>query len=140
MQIAASKSPQGREATATWIASLATESATWIDVLVREDVKRILKRSDMDKVMELIEVLPDSLIASEQPGLTQDRLEIVLRAFYASLLSTISSQYERLQDPGTRETVRTLTAEKVAECYKQVRLFAVCSQSDSCVGVRYGVQ
>ncbi len=48
-------SNSGREAAMTWIDQLETEAATWVTVLVREEVSRTLHRSDLDKLMELIE-------------------------------------------------------------------------------------
>jgi ABC-type sugar transport system ATPase subunit len=43
-----------------------------VNVLVIEEAGRTLRRSDMDKLLELIEVLPsEGIIASEQPGLGQ---------------------------------------------------------------------
>lgn len=42
--------------TSTWIDLLKTETLTWIDVLVLEETGRTLRRSDLDKLLELIEV------------------------------------------------------------------------------------
>jgi hypothetical protein len=42
--------------TSTWIDLLKTETLTWIDVLVLEETSRSLRRSDLDKLLELIEV------------------------------------------------------------------------------------
>ena len=81
---------------------------------------RALRRSDLDKLLELIEVLPGDLRAVDQMGLSNDRVGTVLRAFYASLFSTVTSQFERLQDPGLREIMRGGIAEQVATAHEKV--------------------
>ena len=119
---AAKSSELGVSATATWLEQLDTEAFTWMDVLVREEVGRTLRRSDMDKLLELIEVLPEGLglVASEQAGLGQDRIATVLRAFYSSLFSTVAPHFERLHDPELRELTRRHTAEVVADAHAKV--------------------
>jgi hypothetical protein len=107
-----------------WIQNLDSEASTWINVLVQEDSLRMMKRSDFDKVVELMEVLPQDLIASEQPGLTQERILNVMRAFYASLFSTAGPQFDRLQDPDVREIARRKAAEQVANSYALVSTIA----------------
>lgn len=95
----------------------------WVDVLVREETNRIFSRSDLDKLVELIEVLPDGLVASSQPGLGQDRVGTILRAFYASLFSTLSSsQFEKIVDPELREMTRRKSAEVVGSGHEKVPL------------------
>ncbi len=73
----------------------------------------------MDKLLELVEVIPLGFVASEQSGLSQDRVGTVMRAFYASLFSTVAPQFERLQDPDLRETTRKRTAEAVADAHSK---------------------
>ena len=75
---------------------------------------KTLKRSDLDKLLELIEVVPYELKGIDQLGLSNDRVSTVMRSFYASLFSTVSPQFERLQDPTLREIIRLSTAEKIA--------------------------
>lgn len=96
---------------------LETEVSTWVDILVAEETAKTLKRSDLDKLLELVEVLPSGLKAIEQVGLSQDRVGTVMRSFYASLFSTVAPQFERLQNPGLRETIRNSTAERVANAH-----------------------
>jgi hypothetical protein len=43
-----------------------------------------------------------------------------MRAFYASLFSTVAPQFERLQDPALRELTRKSTAEAVADAHAKV--------------------
>ena len=117
---AAKISESGQLATSTWLEHLDVESKTWVDVLVREEVSRTLHRSDLDKLMESIDVLPVELVASNQPGLDQDRIGTVLRAFYSSLFSTVAPHFERLKDPEFREITRKETAEAVATCYEKL--------------------
>ncbi len=93
-----------------------------MDILVKEEAARALRRSDIDKLLELIEVLPSDLRAVEQMGLSSDRVSTVLRAFYASLFSTVTSQFERLQDPGLREVMRSGIAEQVADAHAKVSI------------------
>ena len=103
-----------------WFDLLDTETSTWIDVLVNEEVQRTLRRSDMDKLLELVEFLPSGIMASQQPGLTQDRIGTIMRAFYASLFTTITPHYERLQEPTLREKTRKGTAEAVSKAHEKV--------------------
>ena len=58
----------------SWFSLLETENKTWVEVLVLEEVSRTLKRSDLDKLLELIEVVPSGLVAVQQVGLGQDRV------------------------------------------------------------------
>lgn len=103
-----------------WLDRLSKEALQWIEVLVTEEAKRTLRRSDLDKLMELVDALPSDFVASEQSGLDQDRVGTVLRAFYASLFSTIAPQFERLQDPDQRELTRKQSAEAVAKAHEKV--------------------
>lgn len=93
---------------------------------MKEEVARALRRSDLDKLLELIEVLPADLRAVEQMGLSNDRVGTVLRAFYASLFSTVTSQFERLQDPTLREIMRNGIADQVANAHAKVRVAFFC--------------
>ena len=81
---------------------------------------KTLKRSDLDKLLELIEVVPYELKGIDQLGLSNDRVSTVMRSFYASLFSTVSTQFERLQDPTLREIIRLSTAEKIAAAHAKV--------------------
>ena len=109
------------EAVKQWKKQLDDENCMWIDVLVREETNRIFSRSDLDKLIELMEVLPEGLVASSQPGLSQDRVGTILRAFYASLFSTLSSsQFEKIIDPEVREITRRKSAEIVAAGHEKV--------------------
>ena len=86
---------------------------------------RMLRRSDMDKLLELADAVSDgnqmTFSSSEPPpGLGQERVAGVLRAFYASLFATVAPQFVRLQDPETRENTRYRTGEAVAEAYSKV--------------------
>lgn len=105
-----------------WRALLETESTTWTDVLVNEEVARITHRSDLDKLVELFESLPSGLKPSEQIGLDRDRVETVIRAFYASLFSTVSAHLDKLQDPTLRENIRALITQKILSAYSKVFL------------------
>ena len=104
----------------SWLSLLETESSTWVGILVDEEVSRTLRRSDLDKLLELIEVVPIELKAIEQTGLSHDRVSTVMRSFYASLFSTISTQFEKVQDPTLREVLRLSTAEKIASAHAKV--------------------
>lgn len=118
---ASNQSAAGKEATSSWIDLLDTEIVTWESVLVTESTNRFLQRSEMDRLVDLIEVLPAGLVASEQPGLSQDQLSACLRSFYASLFSVSTPLIERLQDLELREMVRVKTSMKISEAYSTVR-------------------
>lgn len=120
MTEASNQSPAGKTATASWIDLLNTEISTWEDVLITESTNRFLQRSEMDRLVELIEVLPAGLVASEQPGLSQDQVSSCLRSFYASLFSVSTPLIERLQDLELREDVRVKTSMKICDAYATV--------------------
>jgi len=120
---AAKRSSNVKAAAETWFTLLEQETNTWISVIVTEEAGKTLKRSDLDKLLELVEILPEGLNANEQPGLSQDRIGTVMRAFYASLFSTIAPQFERLQNPELRETTRRQTAEAVADSHAIIYKF-----------------
>lgn len=103
-----------------WISLLSTESETWLNVLVSEETSRTLRRSDMDKLFELIEVIPPDVPASQQPGLGSDRVNTIIRAFYSSLFSAVTPHFDRLQDVDLREVTRKRTATAIALVYEKV--------------------
>ena len=104
-----------------WVELLSTESGAWLQVVAAEEAMKLLHRSDMDKLIELVDVLPSGLVASDQVGLDQDRVSTVLRSFYSSLLSSNSSPlFERLGDIQQREQARYLTAVAVANAHDKV--------------------
>jgi hypothetical protein len=115
-------SAAGNTATSSWIELLDTEILTWESVLITESTSRFLQRSEMDRLLDLIEVLPATLVASEQPGLSQDRVSACLRSFYASLFSVSTPLIERLQDLELREHVRIKTSEQISEAYSKVSI------------------
>jgi hypothetical protein len=95
-----------------------------VTILVTEEANRTLRRSDMDKLLEVIQLIPEGIVASSQPGLSNDRVGTVMRAFYASLFSTVAPQFDRLLDPELREATRRQTAEAVSEAHAKVSPFA----------------
>jgi len=103
-----------------WLSLLEVEITTWMNILVGEECNRTLRRSDMDKLLELAMLLPEGIRAAEQPGLTPDRCTAILRAFYASLLTSVVSQFDRLLDLTMREETRCKTSQKIAESYETV--------------------
>lgn len=103
-----------------WLELLATESDAWLDVIVADEAGKVLRRSDMDKLLELLEVLPEGLVASEQAGLGRDRVETVMRAFYASLLTSVTPLFDRLQDLDQKEFARYRTAKTIADAHGKV--------------------
>lgn len=115
-----SRSSAGKTATTSWIELLDTEILTWQSVLVAESTSRFLQRSEMERLLDLVEVLPAGLVASEQPGLSQDQVNSCLRSFYASLFSVSTPLIERLQDLDLREQVRVKTSDKISEAYTKV--------------------
>jgi len=115
--------------TKVWIDTLEQESATWLDILVQEEVSRTLHRSDLDKLLEFIELVPTGIVASEQPGLSPDRVSTVMRAFYASLFSTVTPSYDKLLDPELRETIRRKTAEAISNGH--ARIHAIISNDSN---------
>ncbi len=107
-----------------WLDLLSTEMSTWTDILIREESNRTLKRSDLDMVLDLIDVLPVSFVAAEQPGLSPERIENVIKAFYASIFSTVilSAYIEKLIDPEVRNYCRIRIADEIAMHYEKVSI------------------
>lgn len=104
-----------------WQEMLAQEASSWTTILVQEEVSRILQRSDLDKLVELVDALPSGLAASEQFGLDVDRVATVLRAFYASLFSTIlCPQLDRITDPQRRDEIRQQITQEITGQYAKV--------------------
>jgi hypothetical protein len=99
---------------------LLVEESTWLEVIINEEVAHTLRRSDLDKLLELIHALPHGICAADQLGLDQDRVATVLRSFYAALFSTISYQHERLQDSEIREKIRQSVAQQLANSHAKV--------------------
>ena len=98
-----------KESTKTWISMLHIESDSWEDILVREETLRTLMRCDMDKIIDLIDVLPPGLCASEQPGLSNGRVSNIL-----------SSLVEKLIDPELRSKCRVKIALAISSEYEKV--------------------
>lgn len=107
--------------TSTWLDLLNTEASTWAEVLVVEEANRTLRRSDLDKLLEMVQLMQQGVVASEQPGLDQERVGTIMQAFYASLFSTVTPQFDRLLDPELREMTRRQVAEAVATAHARVR-------------------
>ena len=117
----ARRSGPGKTAVSPWSEQLRAEVEVWVGVLAQEEGLRQLKRSDMDSVVDLIDVLSESTAAASQSGLSADRIAGVLRSFYGSLFAMTTSSFERLVDPETREDTRVRTARVVAEAYAKVK-------------------
>ena len=117
--------PACRAATKSWIDMLDVEVSTWVSVLVREETTRTLKRSDLDLIIELIDVMPASYIASEQPGMSDARISTVVKAFYSTVFTSVmlSSFVEKLVDPELRSSCRIRIANALATDYEVVHLF-----------------
>ena len=108
-----------------WLELLSTEEGAWRQVICNEEASRILRKSELDQLIELIDVLPPGLIASEQTGLYEERIVTILKAFYASLSSgaAASTQLDLLSSLDQREEVRKGVAEALAEAYAKVSTY-----------------
>ena len=129
---ASRRSEAGKKAVISWLDQLSAESAIWVDVLVREEVGRMLQRCDLDHIVDTLDSLPEESVACETPGLGQDRIAGALRSFYSSLFSMVAPSFDRLIDPETRELTRQTTAAAVANIYAKVPflIFYFCTFSD----------
>lgn len=103
-----------------WLDLLKSEANTWLQIVVTEEASRTLRRSDIDKLLDLVVLLPEGIVASQQPGLSNDRVGTVMRAFYASLFSTVSPQFDRLVDSELREMAHKQTAEYISKAHAKV--------------------
>ena len=101
-----------------------------MSALASDEAQRILNRSELNRFLADARALgvPCSLgPLANQPGLSQDRLATCVRAFHSSLFSSsvgCTPQFERLQDPDTRELARRQTAEMVAAVHSEVHAMA----------------
>ena len=86
-------------------------------------------------MIELLEVLPRDLKASEQIGLQKERMEMIMRNFYNSLFITVSSQFEKLQDPAIREIIRSKIAQRVSDAHALVSELLLFLCIDICFDV-----
>ncbi len=59
---------QDKKILTQWIDLINIEVNAWLNVLMNEESNKIFKRSDIDKLIELIDVLPSGFIACEQTG------------------------------------------------------------------------
>jgi hypothetical protein len=99
-------------------------------VLVSENTDQILQKSEMDQAIDLMEVLPADMIASEQAGLAAERLGIMIRLFYSSLVnSSNDSLLDQLQDPELRETIRKESSKRLLAAYSLVRTATLLTSS-----------
>lgn len=104
-----------------WLELLDTEASAWVEVIVNEEAGKVFKRGDLDKLIELIDVLPPDVSASTQTGLGADRLATALRAFYESLnTSVLGMQMDRLIDTTQKELVRLRIATAIADGHNKV--------------------
>lgn len=76
----------------------------------------------MDQALDLMEVLPSDMVASEQAGLSSERLGIMIRTFYSSLVNSNENLLDQLQDPELREFIRKGSSKKLLEAYRLVGL------------------
>ena len=76
----------------------------------------------MDKIIDLIDVLPPTMVASDQPGLSSSRVQVIVKAFYSNVFSTVvlSSVVEKLIDPELRSKCRVKIANAIALEYEKV--------------------
>jgi len=100
-----------------WIDVLTQETNTWLTLLSQEEAQRVLRRSDLDRLLAVLQAVPAGVRCSEQPGCDLDRVTAVFRAFYLSLFTTIAPQFERLHDPLLREKARKTAASQIARIY-----------------------
>ena len=103
-----------------WIAVLQKETTTWINSLADLEARKILRRSDLDRLTDTLRGIPDGVHTAVQPDCSQDRVSTVLRAFYASLFTSVAPQFDRLRDPLVREAARTAAAQHVAQVYTEL--------------------
>ena len=101
---------RAKHAAVSWVQQLRNDAQTWMETLATEAASKTLKRSDMDKLANLVvngtKNGPSSIIGKDQPGLEQGRIAAVMRSFYDSLFSAIAPEFERLQDSHSRELTR----------------------------------
>ena len=103
-----------------WLELLDTEAGAWVDVIVNEEAGKVLKRGDLDKLIELIDVLPPGVSASTQTGLGADRLNSALGAFYESLVASSSLHMDRLVDVTQKELVQLRISTAIADGHAKV--------------------
>lgn len=100
-----------------WLAALSAEASKWVASLEQEEAHKALARSGMDKLVESMRALPVGIVASQQTGLGKDKVSTVLRAFYASLFSTVTPQFDKIKDSSLREQAKLRTAQAITQAH-----------------------
>ena len=71
----------------------------------------------MDKLVESLHDLPGGIVASNQTGLGNDKVGTILRAFYASLFSTVIPQFDKIKEGRLREQAKLRTAQAITQAH-----------------------
>jgi hypothetical protein len=116
---------------------LVEECKIWKNILIHEEISIILKKSEMDQLIEKIDLLPppallSSLFTNASPssspseillGLSSMQLENTIKSFYSILFTiSLSSELEKLMNPMLREEIRLEIAKSISDSYSKVSI------------------
>jgi hypothetical protein len=105
---------------------LTEEYKIWKNILIHEEIVFILKKSEMDKLIERIDLLPTATTNSsnnlaELLGYSSNQLESILKSFYSILFTiSLSSELEKLINPILREEIRVEISKSISDSYSKV--------------------
>lgn len=144
LRASAKEHPVCVDVTKVWIDLLDGEVSSWLDVLVREEVSRLLSRSEFDELLDLINLSPwrqqqlggdgnnstqeesppeATAAALESFSIGQERMATVVSAFYNSLFELSvggTSQFERLASIEMRDQSQLRLCKDVLDAYSKV--------------------
>jgi hypothetical protein len=122
-----SSSKIGDATTFQWELLLTEEYKIWKNILIHEEIVFILKKSEMDKLIERMDLLPPATTNSsnnlaELLGYSSNQLENILKSFYSILFTiSLSSELEKLINPILREEIRVEISKSISDSYSKVK-------------------
>lgn len=139
LQINGSKGEQSvAQLSAEWLQLLLQEEQTWTSVLAEEEANKFMKRSDFDRLLDLLSglsadrSLPLPLLADHTDGagqgvasvymLSAEKINTVIKTFYETLLnySVNGLHLDRLTDLAMRAGAEQAAVAAVAAAYERV--------------------
>jgi hypothetical protein len=104
---------------------LNAEVSSWIEVLIREESTLLLKTSGVDSILDVVDMLPVTMVASEQTGLSPEHVTNVIKVFYSSVFTTagIFVSIEALTDAELQSQCRTRLANEIFGHFVKVSSF-----------------
>lgn len=116
----------------SWESLLSEEYKIWKNILIHEEITFILKKSEFDKLLERMDLLPNPTLLNttsiinannieELLGYSMNQLDNILKSFYSILFTiSLSSELEKLMNPILREEIRLEISKSISDAYAKV--------------------